>query len=286
MAAHLVLDAGRHQMTSLSALSATTGRWPPRPGRSVTIRLADGAQVAVPRQHLELVAPDHPLLPEPDGARAGWWLEQLDPWDQRGSLVSSFVPSSFPAVCQVLHRWRAPIGEPIRWRTWAEEPGIAELRDRHQTSEGLTLAFAEQSGLQASIGELDELTAGALVELLGSATTTPDDVFVAVWKGWGDVPSQRFPGAAQLDTFNRGHFLLRGPLTGALDSVAASRHDQPTSGLWWPADRAWFVATEIDHEWTFVAGRPSLIDQLQADPRLEVVQTDYDAPAGDAIEPG
>ncbi len=127
MAAHLVLDAGRHQMTSLSALSAATGRWPPRPGRSVTIRLADGAQVAVPRQYLELVAPDHPLLPEPDGARAGWWLEQLDPWDRTGSPVSSFVPSSFPAVRQVLHRWRAPIGEPIRWRTLAEHPGIAEL---------------------------------------------------------------------------------------------------------------------------------------------------------------
>lgn len=129
MAAHLVLDAGPHQMTSLSALSAATGRWPPHPGRSVTIRLADGAPVAVPRQHLELVAPDHPLSPELDGARAGWWLEQLNPSDRTGIPVSSFVPSSFPAVCQVLHRWRAPTGEPIRWRTLAERPGIAKLRD-------------------------------------------------------------------------------------------------------------------------------------------------------------
>jgi hypothetical protein len=97
---------------------------------------------------------------------------------------------------------------------------------------------------------------------------------------------QRFPGAARIGTPNRGHFLLRGPLVGVLSSVAASGHRQSTSGLWWPADRAWFVATEIDHEWTFVAGQQSLIDQLQADRRLEVVTTALDAPAGDAIEPG
>ncbi|MFW5947792.1 MAG: V-type ATPase subunit, partial [Gemmatimonadota bacterium] len=35
-----------------------------------------------------------------------------------------------------------------------------------------------------------------------------------------------------------GHFLLRGPLRGVLQSVAASRTRRPAAGMWWPADRA------------------------------------------------
>jgi hypothetical protein len=121
-----------------------------------------------------------------------------------------------------------------------------------------------------------------LVDVLSRTTTTPEDIFVAVWEGWGDVPPERFPGAARLPTLNRGHFLLRGPLTGVLDSISASGSDGPVSGLWWPADRAWFVATEIDFEWTFVAGATSLVDQLIADDRLEVVPTTFDTPANRA----
>jgi hypothetical protein len=71
-------------------------------------------------------------------------------------------------------------------------------------------------------------------------------------------------------------------LTGVLVSVAATGFDRPTAGLWWPVDRAWFVATEIDLEWTFVAGDTELIEHLQQDPRLEVVETTFDAPANQA----
>ncbi len=280
----VVLDAGRYQMSSFSSLSAASGRRPPRPGRGVAIRLVDGAEVAVPRQHLELLPPEHPLAPEPDGTQASWWLEQLEPWGRQGIAVSSLVPSSFPAVCQVLHPWWGRDPEPIRWATLAELPGVAELRDRLQTRDGLVPTLAHEQGLEASTGELDELTASALVEVLASATTTPDDVFVAVWEGWGDVPLQRFPGAARVDSPNSGHFLLRGPLTGVLSSVAASGVDRPTAGLWWPADRAWFVATEIDFQWTFVAGQPTLIERLVGDPRLEAAPTTFNAPAGRAIE--
>lgn len=199
--------------------------------------------------------------------------------------VDSLVPSSFPAVCQVLHPWRAPDGEAIRWRTLAAHPHIGELAERYQRRDGLVPALAEQLRLNATTGELDAFTAGALVDVLADATATPDDVFVAVWEGWGHVPPQRFPESAELDTYNRGHFLLRGPLTGVLRSVAASGGDRPTSGLWWPADRSWFVATEIDFEWTFVAGQAELIERLRGDDRLEVVTTSFEAAANQAVEP-
>ena len=237
----VVVDAGRHQVTSFSAMHDVEGARRPRPGRGVTVRLAGRATVSVPRKHLKLVAPDHPLAPEPDGTLADWWLQQLRPWGRQGIPVDAFVPSSFAAVGQVLH--------------------------------------------PASPGELDQTMAAALVDVLTEATTTPDDVFVAVWEGWGDVPPQRFPGAARLDIPGRGHFLLRGPLRGVLASVAASVHDRLAAGLWWPADRAWFVSTEIDFEWTFVAGTDEVVDRLIDDDRLEVARTAFDAAANQAGEP-
>jgi len=49
--------------------------------------------------------------------------------------------------------------------------------------------------------------------------------------------------------------------------------------LWWPADRAWFVATEIDFEWAFVAGTEDLIDRLAVHPQLEATRTSPDSVA-------
>ena len=41
------------------------------------------------------------------------------------------------------------------------------------------------------------------------------------------------------------------------------------ANLWWPQDRAWFVATEIDLAWTYVGGPTGLIGQLLAETRIE-----------------
>jgi hypothetical protein len=275
----VVVDAGRHQLTSFNYL--TTGS-PPRPRRGVTIRLEDGTEIRVPRRHLELAAPDHPLRPEPDLSVVGWWLDQLDEWGSQGVPVSSMVPGAFPAVAQVLHPWwRAPYpdGEPIRWREAAEQLAFASVRELDATRDLHSIPAAERAGLHAHQGELDRYTAQALVDVLGSATATADDVFVAVWVGRGDVPPQRFPGAAEIPVPGRAHFLLRGPLEGVLRSISIGNSEQPVAGIWWPADRAWFVATEIDFDWTFVAGTEALIERLAGDERLEATPIDLDAEA-------
>ena len=44
---------------------------------------------------------------------------------------------------------------------------------------------------------------------------------------------------------------------------------------WWPADRRWFVATEIDYPWTYVAGTTALIDTINADATLEAVRVEH-----------
>lgn len=281
----VVTDAGRNHVASFSSLHSAARPRQPRPGRGVTIRLAGGDVVAVPRRHLLLVAPDHPLAPEPDGTQGAWWLEQLAPWGEHGLPVSSLVPSSLPAVCQVLHPWWGPDPEPISWRAAASRFGFASVAEFDRSRGMGSDRAAQRAGLYAERGQFDNVTAGALIDNLTNATTTAHDVFVAVWDGWGDVPAQRFPGAARLATPRRGHFLLRGPLTGVLASIAASNSDRPAAGLWWPADRSWFVATEIDFEWTFVGGRPTLMESLYADQRLEAAPTSFEAEANRAAEP-
>lgn len=280
----VVVDAGRHHIGSFGGLWFGPGRTrPPRTGRGVVIRVADGGEIAVSPRHLELVAPDHPLRPEPDGRYADWWLDQLDDW-QSGLRVSCFVPRSLPVVCHLLHPWEDQAGRPVGWRDVVE---VADVADRAELARRVAGAH---HGMEAPVetapfgepheGQLDRHTAQALVDILASATTTPEDVFFAVWHGWGDMPPARFPGAAQLDTQARGHFLLRGPLEGALTSVSASSVGTgPVSGIWWPADRAWFVHSEIDLDWTFIAGTETLVHELHRHPGLEVLSTTHDAHA-------
>lgn len=231
----VVVDPGHHHVTSFGTLQIPAGVRLARPRRGVVIRLQDGVLLTVPRRHLGLVAPDHPLAPEPDASAADWWLRALVPWGASPLTVASFVPRTFPAVARILH------------------PGLH--------------------------GELDQRTATALVAVLGGATSIPGDVFFAVWSGWGDVPPQRFPGAAEIATEARGHFLLRGPLEGGLTSISAAGYGRLPSGIWWPADHAWLVATEIDFEWTFVAGAEALVEELLVQRDLQVNRTSHGSSA-------
>ena len=41
--------------------------------------------------------------------------------------------------------------------------------------------------------------------------------------------------------------------------------------LWWPDDRAWCVASEIDFPYTYVGGSNQLIEEILADPLLEAL---------------
>lgn len=283
----VVVDAGRHHVTSFGSLTARSGRHRPL-GRGVIVQLSGGEQIRVPAKHLELVAPDLPLRPEADGQLAGWWLDVLDDWE-RPLRIASFVPREFPAVCRILHPWVDRRGRPVTWR---EVVNRCDVGDRGTLAQRLTAShFGTAEPLRVPQadepreGELDQQTATFLVDLLTEATSTPDDVLFAIWIGWGDIPTQRFPGAARLDTPARGHLLLRGPLRGALTSISTSPVGaRPVSGIWWPADRAWFVHTEIDFPWTFLAGSTDLIDEAEHRTDLETISTTFDATANH-VEP-
>lgn len=275
----VVVDAGSHHVSSFAVL----GRLGRRARDGVVIRVHDEADIEVDPRHLEVVAPDHPLRPEVDSGGAAWWLEQLEPHDLP-LTVASFVPRSFESVVRVLHRWTDRSGAPARWAEVADEIGAGDLADLHRRYVDVVYGGAVRDDLAPyhgpDEGHLDHSSVRALVEVLGDATATPDDVYVAVWEGWGDTPPTRFPGAAQLPTPGRGHFLLRGPLHGVLTSVsAAPAGRRPTSGIWWPADRSWFVHTEIDFPWTFITGDTDLVRAIHQHPVLESQATRLEASA-------
>ncbi len=59
-------------------------------------------------------------------------------------------------------------------------------------------------------------------------------------------------------------------LTGFYDNFLS----QPPN-IWWPADRAWFVATTIDLDSTYIGASQECIDALLGHPALEVVPAEY-----------
>jgi hypothetical protein len=60
--------------------------------------------------------------------------------------------------------------------------------------------------------------------------------------------------------------LLRGPLA-AIDEFYGFHRSPPS--LWWPEDRAWCVATDVDLMSTYVGGSRASIGAVLADDRLE-----------------
>jgi hypothetical protein len=124
-------------------------------------------------------------------------------------------------------------------------------------------------------GHLPVGVAEALVEVLRRHTTTPDDVFFGVWSGFGSMMGTASVAAPPLALPGRDHWLVRGPIDLAAANLAEEPSEQSAS-LWWPADRAWFVATDIDLVTTFVGASTACVRDLLGSPRLEAAQVPAD----------
>lgn len=103
---------------------------------------------------------------------------------------------------------------------------------------------------------------------LAGRTKTPGDCFHALWAGAVSGPKVRIP--------SRECMLFRGHLDdvghwGATDPATGSSRDEelPAPHLLWPADHQWFVATDVDSDFTWVGGSQGLIDAVITDPKLD-----------------
>ena len=79
-----------------------------------------------------------------------------------------------------------------------------------------------------------------------------------------------------MEGVGRRYILYMGPLSCVTSFFAGVWSDSPN--LWWPEDRQWFVATDIDLDSTYVGGSEALIEALSNDPRFEVLPASRDNP--------
>ena len=125
---------------------------------------------------------------------------------------------------------------------------------------------------QPHLGRLPYEIANLFVTLLGQHTSTSESCWFAVWEGYGDLEIPR-RDAAKFSVPNRDMLLLHGRLQDALQTLNEIGWSYLGPNLWWPEDRAWFVATEIDFNWTYVGGTRDCIQSILDDPQLEALPT-------------
>lgn len=69
----------------------------------------------------------------------------------------------------------------------------------------------------------------------------------------------------------REYLLLTGPVEAAADTGEIAGNGQMPN-LWWPADHAWCVASEIDLSSTYIGGSRALVERLCADKCIEALE--------------
>ena len=212
--------------------------------------------------------PELPLLTHLESLEsADWLVESLTTFARN---VSSFLPGDLPAYARIYHPFDGN-GSENDPRTWRELEALTgeELGDRATAAD---FALTNATNMQARVGTLPLPLIEALVEHLAPATSTSELCYFAVWEGFGDsvAPPRLEP---KLELPNRAYDLFSGPIAAARTSLSVVPWGHRSANLWWPADRAWCVATEVDFAWTYVGGPRDCIAAVLKDPRLEAVET-------------
>jgi hypothetical protein len=116
-----------------------------------------------------------------------------------------------------------------------------------------------------SRGSLPANQIAILARVLERFTKTPSTCWFAVWDGSGTPVYPRPVHTVPMP--NRPMALFAGPL----GAVTTSFGGQPfeCAHLWWPEDRSWCVASDVDLMSTYVAGSVECVAAVLADEDLE-----------------
>ncbi len=202
-------------------------------------------------------------VPAADTQAAGWVQAALR--DFAVSVVS-LVPEGFASYVRVFHP--LPAGE--RWADIARRGG-AVVHPRMQFER---IAPACPPGEEPRTGHLEAESLDPLAAILARHTATPDRCWFAVWDGWGrNARRDDVLGAPWFGLPSRGYHLMTGPLTAASESECQPPFTQSPS-LWWPDDRAWLVATEVDLDSTYVGCSEACAEAITASGALEAMRID------------
>jgi hypothetical protein len=222
-------------------------------------------------------------LPVEDDVSRGVWVSS---GRRRGSpgTVSALVPAVFEAYARVLHPAIRYDGDDDVEVPWAD---VAAHNDTgtHPQMEWVAVTRGPVESQPPvwddgpSEGHLPVAVAARLIEVLGRHTTTPDACLFGRWDGFGyDLTDPDVPPRLLLRG-GKDVVLLRGNIADAIRNLAPEPHEQ-SANLWWPADQAWCVVTDIDLTSTYVGGSAACIADLRTASGIEAVPVAPDDAAG------
>jgi len=183
-------------------------------------------------------------------AAASWLEQRIWQWDRDYIRVGSVIPEGFAGYARIVH--------------------------------------PAESNSETVSGSLPREMVGPLRETLRGLTTTPERCWFAVWEGFGFLDRGRYEHVRKVTIPNRAYLLFRGSID-AMQSMdwGPWRLSWQTPNLWWPDDRAWCVATEIDLAETYVGGSDGCIQQILGNAELDATPLQLDARIidGQAVDP-
>lgn len=212
-----------------------------------------------------------------DGNEAGSWIE---PELGEGGSVAGVVPDRFEAYARILHPARDTQWQPVRWAEVAAQTG----REVHPLVQWESLVGSDSYAGQGTlwegnpplIGDLEERLLVDLCELLAQHTDEASNCFFGIWGSHFEdsFAESEVPEEQRLLHPIRDYTVLGGPLSAAADMMGIATSSSPE--LIWPADRAWFVGSEIDFDSTLAGGGEALIEAILGSPSFEGLE----GPAG------
>lgn len=221
------------------------------------------------------------LTPVNDAEAAQWLQAALDkPWGRgdNANYAAAVIPRGYAAYARLFHP--AYLAGEERDITWSETAAHTGARP-HTQMQWHAIARAGDAGVKLKgliapeAGRMPERWITAMIGILCRHTNTPDSCYFAVWDGWGLLELATLAGrTAHFRLSDRGYYLMKGDIHAVADRISPMSPQH--ASIWWPQDRAWCVATEVDMMWTYVGGTEPCIADILADRRLEAWQATPD----------
>jgi hypothetical protein len=235
---------------------------------------------------------------------AGEWIgARLLPIDWApGVRAGSIVPTGFDSYARIFHPARRRDGSPVRWSEIAAERGtIAHPEMQYTHVMGVHRTDRMHDPFPPVEGRLPREITAALANALEPYTRAADRCWFALWDGYGfwgggayavvardrgqvdrreakDREARERRQLMEIPRFGcrgREYYLFRGPLEAASHMEFNGALFQ-SADLWWPDDRAWCVATDLDGDSTYVGGTEACIASILEDERFEALPSAVD----------
>lgn len=224
----------------------------------------------------------------PSAQSADWLIGKLD-W---GRTLRSWIPAGYERYARILHPAYISVGKdwstrevPVPWTIvseWSGKPlrATSHIQDLMVRVDGHDWRRRGEGGSEPRQGELEIASLSCLLTHLVDATTTPNEIWMLVWFGYGGPPDTiglPVEVGEQLTRSGRKYVLRLGEIVSSEKEAKHALGENPPT-FWWPTDRTWFAVCDIDAASTYVGGSKELIEQILKDPALEAFPADLDDP--------